>query len=150
MARTYAWQAGSRPLRSVARSLRPGRSRPPAVGVGLGAHAAAALAAVVAAHGIDARPQPQGDSVVWCSRARVSDQDVDDGDPRWCTDLWVHLDREDGTIAASIEGHGLAEHVTGRTHWDGPVVELADDLDDALAVLAGHLDRLCADVVTSS
>jgi hypothetical protein len=60
----------------------------------------------------------------------------------------VHLDRSGRTIAVDLEGHGLAEHVTGRTHWDGPIaVDLADDLDDALAALAELLGLLCDAVI---
>lgn len=98
-------------------------------------------------HGIDVPPQPQRNSVVWCSNARVIDQD---GNPNWCTDLWVHLDPSAQTIAVGLEQHGLAEQLTGRTHWDGPItVDLAIDLDDALAVLAEHLDRLCGAVIVA-
>lgn len=148
--RTYRWTQRGRPPGAVARPFRPDRTHPP-VGVDLGARAAAALAPVVASHGIAARAQPQGGSVVWCSSARVVGQEQDPDDSGWCTDLWVHVDQSARTITVDLEGHGLAEHLTGRTHWDGPIaVDLADDLDEALAVVAGHLDRLCDAVILPS
>lgn len=147
--RTYRWTDGADPPAAIASPFRPERTYP-TVESGLGVRAAAAFTPIVASHGIDELPQPQGDSVVWCSSARVVGSD-DGGDPAWCTDIWVHVDQSARTIAVDVEGHGLAEHVTGRTHWDGPVlVDLASDLDEALAVLAGHLDRLCGDVIRSS
>jgi hypothetical protein len=145
--RMYLWSTARRPPRTLTRSSRTDRTDRP-IGTDLGTHAATVLDPVVVAHGIDAPPQPQGDSVVWCSSARVIDRDDNPGDPGWCTDLWVHIDRSGRTIAVDLEGHGLAEHVTGRTHWDGPIaVDLADDLDDALAALAELLGLLCDAVI---
>lgn len=133
----YVWSTRRRPLRSHTRHPTDRSDR-----TDLGVRATAALAPVVRAHGIDAPPRPQGDSVVWCTSARVAGQD---GDVGWCSDLWVHLDRWAQTIAVGLEQHGLEQHglaeqLTGRTHWDGPI---AVELDAALVVLAQHLDRLC-------
>lgn len=147
VSRMSTWSRHGRPPRAVTRPIRREPHHPP-VGVDLGARAAVALSPVVVSHAITQRPQPQGDSVVWCSQARTIDQDADDGDPGWCTDLWVYLDQRARTIAVSLEGHGLAEHVTGRSHWNVPiVVDLAEDLDDALSMIASRLDALCGDVL---
>lgn len=83
---------------------------------------------------------------MWCSPA-VSfpfavppDEPVD---PRGCVDLWVHVDVDEHTVAVDLDAHGLAELVTGRTHWDGPLdVDLAERLDGSLAMVAPMIGRL--------
>jgi hypothetical protein len=110
----------------------------------------AALGPTVAKHGIGAVPDHQTDSVIWCSGAR--DVPVIGGDPWYladpmaCTDLWVHVDQHAQTIGVQLESHDLADFVTGASRVDDAAasVDLADDLDRALAMLAEHLDRFCA------
>ena len=114
----------------------------------VGDRVVAALGPTVAKHGIRAVPDHQTGSVVWCTAAR--DVPVIGGDPWYladtmaCTDLWVHVDQHAQTIGVQLEGHDLAEFVTGRVGAATAEVGLADDLDRALAMLAEHLDRFCA------
>ncbi len=97
-------------------------------------------------------PQSGGDSVIWCTSTdelRTTGQDPSAHDaPYTCTDLNVYVDRANRTVAVDFDGHGLAEFITGRSHWDGPIaVDLSDDLDVALGRVATHLDRLCESVI---
>ena len=97
-------------------------------------------------------PRRSESSVLWCTpfdELRTLDQEERFGDQRpLCTDLNVAIDHIGRSISVDLEGHGLAEFVTGRSHCDGPYgVALADELDDALRVVADHLDRMCGIVL---
>lgn len=115
----------------------------------------AAIGPVAARYGMGP-PQGGGDSIVWCTSSdelrtigRNDDVDVDDDDGSLgCTDLTVSIDQANRSIGVDVDGHGLAEFLTGRSHWDGPTnIRLADDLDVALGHVATHLDRLCQSVI---
>ncbi|MDJ0768435.1 MAG: hypothetical protein QNJ12_06555 [Ilumatobacter sp.] len=144
--RRRGWQA-VRPRRSA-----PGRRAPSEP---VAERVIAALGPTIERHGITPAAPQEGDSVVWCSPSSsllfVDDDPADAIGPHDCTDLWVHVDQTRETIAVDLETHGLAEHVTGRSHWDGPlVVELAHDLDASLALIAGYIDGLCDAVIVAS
>lgn len=149
------WMRSLRVRSAYARTERERRRRR-LEGSTVGNQVITALGPTIERHGVTAASPQLDDSVVWCSAAsdvqlieRPGDGiDADEHDPGRCVDLWVHVDQAARTVAVDFEGNGLAEFVTGRRHFDGPLeVELADSLDDALAILATHVDRLCDAVI---
>jgi hypothetical protein len=149
--RMRRWVRHQRRRLALFRADRKRRRRTP-TGPGTSGRVVAALGPTIERHGISPAHPQQGDDTVWCSPAAavgaVGQDDEYRGDPRACTDLWVYVDPAAQTIAVDLEGHGLAEFVTGRRHWDGPIaIDLADDLDASLEIVAGHVDRLCDAVI---
>lgn len=99
----------------------------------------AAIGPIAARHGM--RPAHlDGDRVTWSTSADTA--------PRTQTVVNVSVDQATRSVDVDVDGHGLAEFITGRSHADGPItIRLAHDLDVALGHVALHLDRLCESVI---
>jgi hypothetical protein len=145
----------SRWIRERAASIRRGRRererrRDEELGLSVGRGIIATAGPIAERHGLTPADPQVGDSVIWCSPAvevRLHDRD-DADDPHACVDLWVDVDRRRRVIAVDLEGNGLAEFVSGRSHWDGPIeIDLANDLSESLTIVAEHLDRMCDAVI---
>lgn len=110
-----------------------------------------ALAPTLAKHGIPPASVGQyGVSVVWCSHVsevRIRNQEVEDPE-EGCTDLWVELNPEQLSIAVHFEGEDLLCHASGvLSAATARPMELDDDLDVSLGLVAELLDRMCAELV---
>ena len=101
-------------------------------------------------HGITpARRNQQGTSAMWCSpieSVRVVGQEPDAG---YCTDFHVEVNPAVSTISVHFEGEDLLWHLAGYggmfEHPDP--MDLQDDLDDSLKMLAGLIDNFCSSVL---